>query len=108
MEHDVCFVPHVPYISSSDLESPLLIIESFSAKLETSQLLFQIKKKASDLSEGTKLKFKQKCLRTQEILKKKFAEAVASGQTEECIDDVLTENTNEEDFSVPGDMQHVQ
>ena len=98
MEHDVCFVPHVP----------LLIIESFSAKLETSQLLFQIKKKASDLSEGTKLKFKQKILRTQETLKKKFAETVAPGRAEECIDDVLTENTNEEEFSVPGDMQHVQ
>ena len=108
MEHDVCFVPHVPYINSSDLESPLLIIESFPAKLETSQLLFQIRKKASDLSEGTKLKFKQKFLRTQETLKKKFAEAVAPGRTEECIDDVLTENTNEEESSVPGDMQHVQ
>ena len=45
MEPDVDFVPDVPYISSSDLESSLLISESLSATLETSPLLFQIKKK---------------------------------------------------------------
>ena len=64
-------MPNVPYISSSDHESTLLISESFSATLETSLFLFQIKKnKVSDLSEGTKLKLKQKFLRTQETLKK--------------------------------------
>ena len=45
-------------------------------------------------------------LRTQETLKKKLAEAVAPGQTEEFINDVLTENTNEDEFPVPGDIQH--
>ena len=106
MEPDVDFVPDVPYICSSDLESSLLISESLSATLETSPLLFKIKKKkVSDLSEGTKLKLKQKFLRTQETLKKKFAEVVAPGQTEEFID-VLMENTNDDEFSVPGDIQH--
>ena len=51
-----------------------------------------------------KLKLKQKFLRTQETLKKKFAEAVVPGQTEEFINDVLTENTNGDE--VPGDIQH--
>ena len=105
MEPDADFVPDVSYISSSDLESSLLISEILSATLETSPLLFQIKKKkVSDLSEGTKLKLKQTFLRTQETLKKKFAEAVAPGQTEEFINDVLTEYTNEDE--VPGDIQH--
>ena len=105
MEPDVDFVPDMPYIRSSDLESSLLISESLSATLETRPLLFQIKKKkVSDLSEGAKLKLKQKFLRTQETLKKKFAEAVAPGQTEEFINDVLTENTNGDE--VPGDIQH--
>ena len=45
MEPDADFVPYVSYISSSDLESSLLISESLSATLETSPLLFQIKKK---------------------------------------------------------------
>ena len=104
MEPDVDFVPDVPYICSSDLESSLLISESLSATLETSPLLFKIKKKkVSDLSEGTKLKLKQKFLRTQETLKKKFAEAVAPGLTEEFIN-VLTENTSKDE--VPGDIQH--
>ena len=105
MEPDADFVPDVSYISSSDLESSLLISESLSATLETSPLLFQIKKKkVSDLIEGTKLKLKQKFLRTQKTLKKKFAEAVAPGQTEEFINDVLKEYTNEDE--VPGDIQH--
>ena len=52
-----------------------------------------------------KLKLKKKFLRTQETLKK-FAAAVAPGQTEEFINDVLTENTNEDEFSVPGDIEH--
>ena len=51
-----------------------------------------------------KLKLKQKFLRTQETLKKKFAKAVAPGLTEEFINDVLTENTSEDE--VPGDIQH--
>ena len=51
-----------------------------------------------------KLKLKQKFLRTQEILKNKFAKAVAPGLTEEFINDVLTENTSEDE--VPGDIQH--
>ena len=56
MEPDVDFVPDVPYISSSDLESSLLISESLSPTLETSPLLFRIKKKkVSYLSEGTNL-----------------------------------------------------
>ena len=102
MEPDADFVPYVSYISSSDLESSLLISESLSATLETSPLLFQIKKKkVSNLSEGTQLKLKQKLLRTQETSKKKFAEAVAPGQID---DDVLTENTNEDE--VPGGIQH--
>ena len=105
MEPDVDFMPDVPYISSSDLESSLLISESLSATLETSPLFFQIKKKkVSNLSEGTKLELKQKFLRTQETLKNKFAEVVVPGQTEEFIDDVLTENTNEDE--VTGDNQH--
>ena len=105
MGPDIDFVPDVPYISSSDLESSLLIRESLSTTLKTSPLIFQIKKKkASDLSEGTKLKLKQKFLRTQETLKNKFAEAVASVETEELINDVLTENTNEDE--VPDDIQH--
>ena len=59
MEPDVDFVPDEPYISSSDRESSLLISESLSATLETSPLLFQIKKKkVADISEGTKLKLK--------------------------------------------------
>ena len=40
--------------------------------------------------------------RTQET----FVEAVAPGQTKEFINDVLTENTNEDEFSVPDDIQH--
>ena len=72
MEREVDFVPDKPYISSSDLESSLLISESLSATLETSPLLFQVKrKKISDLSEGTKLKLKQKFFRTQEKFKKR-------------------------------------
>ena len=68
MEPDVDFAPDVPYISSSDLESSLLISESIS--VETSPLLFQIKKnKVLDLSKGTKLKLKQKFLRTQETFR---------------------------------------
>ena len=56
MEPDVDFVLDVPYISSSDLESSLLISESLSPTLETSPLLFRIKKKkVSYLSEGTSL-----------------------------------------------------
>ena len=61
MEPDVDCVPDMLYVSSSDLESSLLISESLAATLETRPLLFQIKKtKVSDLSEGTKLKLKQK------------------------------------------------
>ena len=102
MERDVDFVPK-PNISSSDLESSLLIGESLSATLETNPLLFQIKKKnVSDLSAGTTLKLKQKFFKTQETLKKKFAEADAPGQMEEFI---LTENNNDE-FSACGDIQH--
>ena len=56
MKPDVDFVSDVPYISSSDLESSLLISESLSPTLETSPLLFRIKKKkVSYLSEGTNL-----------------------------------------------------
>ena len=107
MEPDIDFVPDVPYINSSDLESSFLISESLSATLEASPLLFQNKKKkVSDLSEGTKLKPKQKFFRTQETLKKKFAAAVAPGQTEEFINDGLTENTNEDGYLVPGDIQY--
>ena len=94
-----------PYISSSDLGSSLLISESLSATLENPLAFQNKKKKNSDLSKGTKLKLKQKFLRTQETLKKKFAEVVAPGQTEEFID-VLMENTNDDEFSVPGDIQH--
>ena len=93
-----------PYISSSDLGSSLLISESLSATLENPLAFQNKKKKNSDLSEGTKLKLKQKFLRTQETLKKKFAEAVAPGLTEEFINDVLTENTSKDE--VPGDIQH--
>ena len=94
MEPDVNVVPDEPYISSSDLESSLLISESFSATFETSPLPFQTKrKKVSDLSEGTKLKQKQKFLRTHETVQKRFAEAIVPGQTEEFINDALTENT---------------
>ena len=82
----------------------MLISESLSATLENPLAFQNKKKKNSDLSEGTKLKLKQKFLRTQETLKKKFAEAVAPGQTKEFINDVLTEYTNEEE--VPGDIQH--
>ena len=45
MEPDADFMSDVPYISSSDIESSLLISESLSVTLETSPLLFQIKKK---------------------------------------------------------------
>ena len=70
MEPDADFVPDVSYISSSDLESSLLISESLSATLETSPLLFQIKKKkVSDLSEGTKLKLKQVLKNSRNIKK---------------------------------------
>ena len=82
----------------------MLISESLSATLENPLAFQNKKKKNSDLSEGTKLKLKQKFLRTQETLKKKFAEAVIPGQTEEFINDVLTENTNGDE--VPGDIQH--
>ena len=61
---------------------------SLSVALDVGRLQFPIKRNGvSGLSEGTKKKFKQKFLWTQETLKMKFAEAVALGQTEELIDD---------------------
>ena len=97
-------MPNVPYISSSDHESTLLISESFSATLETSLFLFQIKKKQSfRFKRRNKTKTQTKVLKNSRNIKK-IAAAVAPGQTEEFIDDVLTENTNKDEFSVPGDI----
>ena len=76
MEPDVDFVPDVPYINSSDLESSLLISESLSATLETSPLLFKIKKKkVSDLSEGTKTETQTKVLKNSRNIKKEICKS---------------------------------
>ena len=78
----------------------------FLQHLRLVRYFFRLKKKVSDLSERTKVKLKQKFLRTQDTLIKKFAEAVVPGHMEKFISDVLTENTTEDDFSVLGDIQH--
>ena len=76
MEPDVDFVPDMPYINSSDLESSLLISESLSATLETSPLLFKIKKKkVSDLSEGTKTETQTKVLKNSRNIKKEICKS---------------------------------
>ena len=69
---------------------------SLTQTLETSPLTYQIKRKrVSDLADETKQKLKRKFERAQKQLKKKFAEAIAPGQSSEFIDVVL-DSKNEE------------
>ena len=64
--------------------------------LGTSRIRYQIKReRVSDLAESTKQKLKKKFERAQEQLKRKFAEAVVPGQSEEFISDILNDKMEE-------------
>ena len=63
-------------------------------------------KPINDLSESTKQKLRQKLCRMQKKLESQFTEAIAPGQSEEFIENVLNANTEEAKTEIiPDDLQ---
>ena len=95
MPSDEMFVPEVisiPHVLDTASASGTNLIY----RLDTSPILYQIKRKrVSDLAESTKEKLKKKFERTQEQLKRKSAKAVAPGQSEEFINDIIYKKMEE-------------
>ena len=96
------YVPDTAIISDETLEEATSIADCLCDALVTSPLSFQIKqKRIEDLSEGTKLKVKMKFERVKSQLEKRFAEAIAPGQSEELISQVLHNEDGHEDNIEP-------
>ena len=96
MPSDEIFVPEDIFISEDVLDTASVSGTNLTYTLDTSPVQYQIKRKrVSDLAESTKQKLKKKFERAQEQLNKKLAEAVALGQSEEFINDILNNKMEE-------------
>ena len=87
------FVPEDIYISE---DTAYVSGINLTCTLDTIPIQYQIKReRVSDLAKSTKQKLKKNFERAQEQLKRKFAEAVAPGQSEEFINDILNDKMEE-------------
>ena len=92
MPSDEMFAAEDISISEDVLDTASVGGTNLTCKLDTSPIQYQIKRKrVSDLAESTKQKLKKKFERAQEQLKRKFAEAIAPGQSEEFINDIVND-----------------
>ena len=87
---DDIYIPDAAVISAEALEKAANTANSLCEVLVTSPFSFQIKeKRIEDLSDGTKQKVRKKYEQIKMQLEKKFAEAIAPGQSDELISQVL-------------------
>ena len=99
------YVPEEPLISEEAIEKATTSANSLCDATVTSPLSFQIKEtRVNDLSENTKQKLRQKFERVKLQLEKKFAEAIAPGQSEELISHVLNHSDSQKHDPVPEDI----
>ena len=87
---DSNYHPEEIILSSDVTENAQASGSSLSDILDASPIQYQIKqKKVEELSENTKQLLKGKFIRFKQQLEKKFAEAIAPGQSDELIQTVL-------------------
>ena len=72
--------------------------------LETSPIKFQFKRKLEHVDDSTKQQMKWKYKRMEENLRKKFAESIAPGQSEDFLA-MLNQEQNETEDPVPDEFQ---
>ena len=104
---DEDFVPIEISLSNESISTATETATSLCSALNASPMMYHIKKKRiSELSESTKQKLRQKLCRMQKNLESQFAEAIAPGQSEEFIENVLHANTEEgKTETIPDDLQ---
>ena len=83
--------------------------ESLCNAYISSPMTYQIKNtRVSKLKESSKQKLRQKLFRMQKRLEQRFAEAMAPGQSEEFIQNVLHSNDEEVDVSTRGSSNTIE
>ena len=100
--------PEEIILSSDVTENAQASGSSLSDILNASPIQYQIKqKKVEELSENTKRLLKGKFIRFKQQLEKKFAEAIAPGQSDEFIQTVLNDHlsSGNDDDDMPKDLE---
>ena len=90
-DDDKEYLPEEISIPDETVSSAAKTAVSLCSALNASPMAFQIKnQRVENLSDGTKQKLQQKLMQMQKNLEKTFAEAVAPGQSEELMNNVLS------------------
>ena len=104
--NDDIFIPDIAVVSEESINKSENAANSLCETLDASPFTFTIKEKLiSDLSDGTKQKVRQKYERAKLRLEKRFAEAIAPGQSEELIAQVLRCEDQIKEQNVPSDLE---
>ena len=92
------YTPHTPLISDEAIDEATSIASTLCNALTASPLSFQVKKKRiEDLTESTKSNIRSKFKRVRSQFERRFAEAIAPGQADELISNILHDDEDSDD-----------
>ena len=101
------YVPEEVVVPQEILDDSIKSSEDVTDVLNASPVKFRLKRKFELIEESTKEKLKNKYIRLEKQLKRKFAESVAPGQEEDVINFLSKINEEDEESKVTEDIQRL-